>query len=245
MAPEVMNERDQVGTPADVYSLGITIYELMLNTVDLPTNGPLWKNLRSDIILFERQDTREKMTVAIDGQNVSPYNTQEHIEERYSQDLEGLIKSMMTSSSKDRITIDGILRNKNVLKCLENKIKMYRDKKGRKGTDTAEIYSKAVDIYRSIYDQYSSTELISPEDSTTRTLFPREDSMDNIRKFTELSPINMSLINSFNSIESMDTSSQDDSILSEANLSYSSDSTRHNISADIDPHVVRNLFCDP
>ena len=49
LAPELLN--GQAGPPADVFSTGITFYEIARGE-PLPKNGPEWSKLREDQIQF-------------------------------------------------------------------------------------------------------------------------------------------------------------------------------------------------
>eukprot|EP01137_Pigoraptor_chileana_P012226 Opistho-2@64362 len=44
LAPEVL--KGHIGAAADIFSLGLTMFEIAVN-VDLPANGPMWQSLRS------------------------------------------------------------------------------------------------------------------------------------------------------------------------------------------------------
>ncbi|GAM28405.1 hypothetical protein SAMD00019534_115810 [Acytostelium subglobosum LB1] len=47
LAIEFLNDKKQIGKPSDVFSIGVTFFE-MITGKEMPSNGPLWEQLRSD-----------------------------------------------------------------------------------------------------------------------------------------------------------------------------------------------------
>ncbi|KAI6651853.1 Membrane-associated tyrosine- and threonine-specific cdc2-inhibitory kinase-like [Oopsacas minuta] len=80
MAPELL--RKSFGKPADIFSLGLTILELLTN-MELPSQGPLWHKLRQD--------------------DFSP------IIFRFSRKLRHLISQMLQSSPCKRLSIEDVI----------------------------------------------------------------------------------------------------------------------------------------
>ncbi|PRP89714.1 membrane-associated tyrosine- and threonine-specific cdc2-inhibitory kinase-like [Planoprotostelium fungivorum] len=85
VAPEVINDPSSVSFASDIFSFGITIYEMMLNSVELPTSGTLWQKLRSNQIDFSPQ--------TMSGRRVSGGG---RTEDTYSHDLKDVILSHPT-----------------------------------------------------------------------------------------------------------------------------------------------------
>lgn len=101
IAPELM--QGYFSKAADVFSLGITILELACN-LELPPNGPLWQQLRSDIM-------------------------PEEFIKVLSPELQFVIKSMMSSDPMQRPTVDELLLNPKFVALLQNRTKWKMLKK--------------------------------------------------------------------------------------------------------------------
>ena len=59
MAPELLD--NEFGYPADIFSLGITLYEMATPKIDLPSNGERWKALRNNDIDFRTWSYSEEL----------------------------------------------------------------------------------------------------------------------------------------------------------------------------------------
>lgn len=86
MAPEIMNSFNQDISKADIFSLGITLFELMTGE-ELPLNGNRWHELR-------------KRTISV-SELSSNYN--------YSESLKGFVSRMMAEKSEKRPTAKAML----------------------------------------------------------------------------------------------------------------------------------------
>uniref|UniRef100_A0A1A9V481 Membrane-associated tyrosine- and threonine-specific cdc2-inhibitory kinase n=1 Tax=Glossina austeni TaxID=7395 RepID=A0A1A9V481_GLOAU len=104
VAPEIM--MGEFSKAADIFSLGIAILELAC-FLELPANGPLWQQLRSGLL-------------------------PEDFIKTISEDLQGIIKQMMTPNPSQRPTVDQLLSHKKFVKMLP----------GRKRRTNWELVSK-------------------------------------------------------------------------------------------------------
>eukprot|EP01117_Protostelium_nocturnum_P013659 TRINITY_DN5112_c0_g1_i1.p1 TRINITY_DN5112_c0_g1~~TRINITY_DN5112_c0_g1_i1.p1 ORF type:complete len:482 (+),score=135.90 TRINITY_DN5112_c0_g1_i1:368-1813(+) len=133
MAPEVLSERsDRIGPPSDIFSFGITIYELILHNVDLPVSGPLWQSLRNDNISFEGADNH------------------------YSEELQNLVRQMMHSSPESRANIHQILSQKKTLQVLKSRINELKNVKQLRNRTISSSDNLALNIYTDVYETYLS-----------------------------------------------------------------------------------------
>ncbi|XP_075161851.1 protein kinase, membrane associated tyrosine/threonine 1 [Haematobia irritans] len=93
VAPEIM--QGNFSKAADIFSLGIAMLELSCY-LELPANGPLWQQLRSAIF-------------------------PEEFLKKISEELQTVIKDMMTPNPKERPTVDQLLSNKRFVAMLQKR----------------------------------------------------------------------------------------------------------------------------
>jgi len=91
LALEFLNDKKLISFPSDTFSIGVTFFE-MVTGKEMPANGPLWEQLRSD-----------HAHEFLQGEN-----------NKYSQPLYQIILDMMKSDIYERITIEEILESPNI-----------------------------------------------------------------------------------------------------------------------------------
>ncbi|EFA86591.1 putative protein tyrosine kinase [Heterostelium album PN500] len=85
LAIEFLNDKKLIGMPSDIFSIGVTFFE-MVTGKEMPSNGPLWEQLRDD-------------------------RATEFLEpNKYSNTLYNCILAMMKSNISERITLDDLLK---------------------------------------------------------------------------------------------------------------------------------------
>ncbi|EAL61850.1 hypothetical protein DDB_G0291133 [Dictyostelium discoideum AX4] len=102
LAYEFLLDKKQISKPSDIFSIGVTFFEMVTGN-EMPTNGPLWEQLRSD--------------KAIDFLEPG----------KYSDSLYQVILDMMKSNITERISLDQILLNENIQLVQQKRLNQFQN----------------------------------------------------------------------------------------------------------------------